>query len=142
MYKISERFASCEGSLSCSFQEIPRGGRCLSHHRRFPQGEIYSTQCIRVSISLEESNMVVEFFQLLVPLVSSYRYSGDDVNLHLAKTEAKILHEKIAAKEYSCDDIIRILTTRSKAQINATLNQYKNEFGNDINKVCFFLRQP
>jgi len=75
-----------------------------------------------------------DFRKLLVPLVSSYRYSGDDVNLHLAKTESKILHEKIAAKEYSCDDIIRILTTRSKAQINATLNQYKNEFGNDINK--------
>lgn len=69
-------------------------------------------------------------------MVSSYRYSGDDVNLHLAKSEAKILREKITAKEYSCDDIIRILTTRSKAQINATLNQYKNEFGNDVNKVC------
>ncbi|XP_047954565.1 annexin Gh1-like [Salvia hispanica] len=75
-----------------------------------------------------------DFRKLLVPLVSSYRYSGDDVNLHLAKSEAKILREKITAKEYSCDDIIRILTTRSKAQINATLNQYKNEFGNDVNK--------
>ncbi|KAK4381157.1 Annexin D2 [Sesamum angolense] len=72
--------------------------------------------------------------QLLVPLVSSYRYGGDDVNLTLAKTEAKLLHQKISEKAYSCDDVIRILTTRSKAQINATLNQYKNEFGNDINK--------
>ncbi|EYU36506.1 hypothetical protein MIMGU_mgv1a010414mg [Erythranthe guttata] len=75
-----------------------------------------------------------DFRKLLVPLVSSYRYGGDDVNLILAKSEAKILHEKISAKEYSCDDIVRILSTRSKAQINATLNQYKNEFGNDINK--------
>lgn len=57
------------------------------------------------------------------------------MNLTLAKSEAKILHEKISEKAYSCDDIIRILTTRSRAQINATLNQYKNEFGNDINKV-------
>lgn len=79
--------------------------------------------------------MGVKFIQLLVALVSSYRYCGDDVNLHLAKSEAKILHEKITAKEYSCDEVIRILTTRSKAQINATLNQYKNAFGNDINKV-------
>lgn len=74
-------------------------------------------------------------FQLLLPLVSSYRYGGDDVNLTLAKSEAKILHQKISEKEYACDDVIRILTTRSKAQINATLNHYKNEFGNDINKV-------
>ncbi|KAL2232032.1 annexin D1 [Sesamum indicum] len=75
-----------------------------------------------------------DFRKLLVPLVSSYRYGGDDVNLTLAKTEAKLLHQKISEKAYSCDDIIRILTTRSKAQINATLNQYKNEFGSDINK--------
>ncbi|KAL0352423.1 UNVERIFIED_CONTAM: Annexin D1 [Sesamum calycinum] len=75
-----------------------------------------------------------DFRKLLVPLVSSYRYGGDDVNLTLAKTEAKLLHQKISEKAYSCDDVIRILTTRSKAQIKATLNQYKNEFGNDINK--------
>ena len=79
-----------------------------------------------------------EHFQLLVPLVSTYRYCGDEVDLRLAKSEAKILHQKIAAKEYSCDDIIRILTTRSKAQINATLNQYKNDFGNDVNNVSSF----
>ncbi|XP_042012986.1 annexin D2-like [Salvia splendens] len=91
----------------------------------------------RYKKSLEEDvayHTTGDFRKLLVPLVSSYRYSGDDVNLHLAKSEAKILREKITAKEYSCDDIIRILTTRSKAQINATLNQYKNEFGNDVNK--------
>lgn len=91
----------------------------------------------RFKKSLEEDvayHTTGDFRKLLVPLVSSYRYCGDDVNLHLAKSEAKILHEKVAAKEYSCDDVIRILTTRSKAQINATLNQYKNEFGNDINK--------
>ncbi|PIN02077.1 Annexin [Handroanthus impetiginosus] len=75
-----------------------------------------------------------DFRKLLVALVSSYRYGGDDVNLTLAKSEAKLLHKKISEKAYNCDDIIRILSTRSKAQINATLNQYKNEFGNDINK--------
>ncbi|KAL0322910.1 UNVERIFIED_CONTAM: Annexin D2 [Sesamum angustifolium] len=83
-----------------------------------------------------------DFRKLLVPLVSSYRYAGDEVNLTLATTEAKLLHEKISEKAYSCDDIIRILTTRSKAQINATLNQYKNEFGNDINKVLKCLVCP
>jgi len=54
----------------------------------------------------------------------------------LAKSEAKMLHEKISNKAYSDEELMRILATRSKAQINATLNQYKNEFGNDINKVC------
>ena len=53
----------------------------------------------------------------------------------LAKTEAKILHENILKKAYSHEDLIRILATRSKAQINTTLNHYKNEFGRDINKV-------
>lgn len=54
----------------------------------------------------------------------------------LAKSEAKILHEKISDKAYNDEDLIRILATRSKAQINATLNHYKNEYGSDINKVC------
>ncbi|KAJ6730364.1 ANNEXIN [Salix viminalis] len=75
-----------------------------------------------------------DFRKLLFPLVSSYRYDGDEVNMTLAKSEAKMLHEKISNKAYSDEELIRILATRSKTQINATLNQYKNEFGNDINK--------
>jgi annexin A7/11 len=71
----------------------------------------------------------------LVPLVSAFRYEGEEVNTMLAKSEAKILHEKISDKAYSDDEIIRILTTRSKAQLNATLNHYNNAFGNAINKV-------
>lgn len=55
--------------------------------------------------------------------------------MKLAKSEAKILHEKISEKSYNHDELIRILTTRSKAQLNATLNHYNNEFGNAIDKV-------
>lgn len=87
--------------------------------------------------SLEEDvghHTTGDFRKLLLPLVSSYRYEGDEVNLTLAKTEAKLLHEKISKKAYNDDDLIRILATRSKAQINATLNHYKDQFGNDINK--------
>ncbi|KAK1302620.1 Annexin D2 [Acorus calamus] len=73
-------------------------------------------------------------FRLLVPLVSSYSYGGTEVNMTLAKSEAKILHEKIAEKAFHDDELIRILTTRSKAQLNATFNLYNNEFGNAINK--------
>lgn len=57
------------------------------------------------------------------------------MNITLAKSEAKILHEKISNKAYNDEDLIRILATRSKAQINATLNQYKNAYGNDIDQV-------
>ncbi|KAG7535519.1 Annexin repeat [Arabidopsis thaliana x Arabidopsis arenosa] len=72
--------------------------------------------------------------KLLLPLVSTFRYEGDDVNTMLARSEAKILHEKVSEKSYSDDDFIRILTTRSKAQLGATLNHYNNEYGNAINK--------
>ncbi|KAK7321177.1 hypothetical protein VNO77_31540 [Canavalia gladiata] len=87
--------------------------------------------------SLEEDvahHTTGDFRKLLLLLVSSYRYEGDEVNLTLAKTEAKLLHEKISNKAYNDDEFIRILATRSKAQINATLNHYKDAFGKDINK--------
>ncbi|CAK9322085.1 unnamed protein product [Citrullus colocynthis] len=72
--------------------------------------------------------------KLLFPLISSLRYEGDEVNQTWAKSEAKILHEKIASKEYNHEELIRILTTRSKAQLLATFNHYNNEYGNAINK--------
>lgn len=55
--------------------------------------------------------------------------------MNLAKTEAKLLHDKISKKAYNDDDLIRIFATRSRAQTNATFNHYKDEFGKDINKV-------
>ncbi|XP_076903568.1 annexin Gh1-like [Bidens hawaiensis] len=91
----------------------------------------------RFQKSLEEdvaSHTTGDFRKLLWPLVTSYRYEGEEVNMTLAKSEAKLLHDKITEKCYNDDDFIRILATRSKAQINATLNHYKNEFGQDINK--------
>ncbi|KAF5185410.1 Annexin d2 [Thalictrum thalictroides] len=91
----------------------------------------------RFKKSLEEDvayHTTGDFRKLLVPLVSTYRYEGPEVNMTLAKSEAKILHHNISEKTYNHDDVIRILTTRSKAQLNATLNHYNNEFGNAINK--------
>ncbi|GAB2229732.1 hypothetical protein Droror1_Dr00013984 [Drosera rotundifolia] len=87
--------------------------------------------------SLEEDvaqHTTGDFRKLLVPLVSSYRYEGPEVNMTLARSEAKILHEKISDKAYNDEELIRILTTRSKAQLRATLNHYNNQFGNSINK--------
>lgn len=59
------------------------------------------------------------------------------MNMDLASDEAKILHEKISDKAYSDDELIRILSIRSKTQLNATFNQYNDKFGNAINKVEF-----
>ncbi|XP_071702453.1 annexin Gh1-like [Rutidosis leptorrhynchoides] len=75
-----------------------------------------------------------DFRKLLVFLLSAFRYEGEEVNMTLAKSEAKTVHQKISDKAYNDDEFIRILTTRSKAQLNATLNQYNNQFGNAINK--------
>ncbi|XP_078165472.1 annexin Gh1-like [Carex rostrata] len=94
----------------------------------------YHTQFKR---SLEEdvaAHTKGDFRKLLVPLISAYRYEGAEVNMHLAKSEAKLLHDKISDKAYSDEEVIRVLTTRSKPQLLATFNQYKNEFGNAINK--------
>lgn len=74
----------------------------------------------------------VVYMQLLVPLVSTFRYDGDEVNMMIAKSE--VLHEKMEAKDYNDGDLIKILTTRSKAQISATLNHFKNKFGTSITK--------
>ncbi|KAI3750685.1 hypothetical protein L2E82_21424 [Cichorium intybus] len=75
-----------------------------------------------------------DFRKLMLPLIATCRYDGTEVNMTLAKTEAKLLHEKIDDKCFNDDEFIRILTTRSKCQLNATLNQYKNQFGEDIIK--------
>jgi len=69
-----------------------------------------------------------------VPLVSAYRYDGPEVNTSLAHSEAKILHENIHKKAYSDEEVIRILTTRSKAQLLATFNSYRDQFDHPINK--------
>ncbi|GJN41489.1 hypothetical protein PR202_gn00871 [Eleusine coracana subsp. coracana] len=90
----------------------------------------------RFKHSLEEdvaAHATGDFRKLLVPLVTAYRYEGQEVNTRLAHSEAKILHEKIHHK-YSDDEIIRILTTRSKAQLLATFNYYNDEYGHRINK--------
>lgn len=73
--------------------------------------------------------------QLLVALVSTYRYDGVEIDASLALTEAKILQEAIQGKPSGLEEIIRILSTRSKEQVNATLNYYKDEYGTSITKV-------
>nr|AIY34673.1 annexin4 [Albuca bracteata] len=87
--------------------------------------------------SLEEdvaSHTSGDMRKFLVALLGTYRYDGPDVNIRLAESEAKILHDAIKEKVFSHEEVIRILGTRSKAQLVATFNRYKDEFGVSITK--------
>jgi hypothetical protein len=91
----------------------------------------YLTACMKAAKEhLQSPNS-----DMLVPLVSAYHYDGPEVNTSLAHSEAKILQDKIHDKAYGDEEIIRILTTRSKAQLLATFNSYNDQFIHPINKV-------
>lgn len=82
--------------------------------------------------------------QLLVALVSSFRYEGPVVNTEIAKSEAKTLGKAIkeanGKKLLENEEVIRILSTRSKLQLIATFSHYKEIHGKDIDEVrdaCF-----
>uniref|UniRef100_A0A7N0THE9 Annexin n=1 Tax=Kalanchoe fedtschenkoi TaxID=63787 RepID=A0A7N0THE9_KALFE len=73
--------------------------------------------------------------KLLVALVSSFRYDGSEVNERLAYREATIVHDEIrSAAEYNLEEVIRVLCTRSKPQLIATFNHYKDISGTSITK--------
>ncbi|KAK8508666.1 hypothetical protein V6N12_032662 [Hibiscus sabdariffa] len=74
------------------------------------------------------------FSQLLIRLVSAIRYEGEEINKTLAKSEAKVLHEAIKDKKLNNDEVIRILTTRSKLQLQLIFNVYREEQGTSITK--------
>ncbi|PHT43501.1 Ubiquinol oxidase 2, mitochondrial [Capsicum baccatum] len=80
-------------------------------------------------------SMRISLLELLLPLVSSYRYGGDEVDLCLAKEKTKILYEKISNNAYYDNEVIRVLATRRKMQLNATLNYYKDKHDDDNLKI-------
>ena len=76
----------------------------------------------------------------MVALVSKYRYDGNEVNATLAKTEADVLHDYLKdtnAKNY--EEVIRILSTRSKPQLVATFNRYRDDHCTSLTKVCIYI---
>ncbi|XP_062184501.1 annexin-like protein RJ4 [Phragmites australis] len=72
---------------------------------------------------------------LLLALVSTYRYDGDDVDIGLAKSEAKIAHEAVRNGTMDHEELIRIVGTRSKAQINATFSCFRDKYITSITKA-------
>lgn len=77
-----------------------------------------------------------ECVQLLVGLVSAYRYEGPRVNEEVARAEAKALGAAVkaggAGKLVENDDVVRILTTRSKPHLVETFKYYKEMHGRHV----------
>ncbi|CAN6226417.1 unnamed protein product [Urochloa humidicola] len=70
--------------------------------------------------------------KMLVGLVSSYRYAGEHVDMDVAKLEAAQLSEAIREKQLQRNEVVRIISTRSKSQLRATFQQYKEDQGTDL----------
>ncbi|XVF24411.1 hypothetical protein REPUB_Repub13aG0125600 [Reevesia pubescens] len=91
----------------------------------------------RYKHSLEEdvaAHTKEDIRKLLVALVSAFRYDGEEINTRLANSEAKILHDAIEDKAFNHEEVIRILSTRSKMQLMATFNRYRDDHGTSISK--------
>ncbi|KAL2898235.1 Annexin-like protein RJ4 [Bienertia sinuspersici] len=71
---------------------------------------------------------------LLLLLVSVYRYETAESEPKLVASEAETLHKCIKDKEYNHDEVIRILTTRSKVQLIATFYRYRDVYSTPITK--------
>lgn len=78
--------------------------------------------------------------QLLVALVSAYRYEGAKVNDVTAKSEAQTLSHVLKNTDNTNpiedDEVIRILSTRSKAHLQVVYKHYKEISGNNMDEVC------
>ncbi|XP_043699351.1 annexin D4-like [Telopea speciosissima] len=74
---------------------------------------------------------------LFVALVSAYRYEGSKVNDEVAKSEAKMICNAIKnAKKDPVEDeeVVRILSTRSKPHLKAIYKHYKELCGKTLNE--------
>ncbi|KMT17075.1 hypothetical protein BVRB_2g041320 [Beta vulgaris subsp. vulgaris] len=91
----------------------------------------------RYKHSLEEdiaSHFSGDMRKLLLLLVSVYRYETEVTEPKLVETEAEILHKCIKDKAYNHDEIVRILTTRSKAHLTATFYRFRDVYSTPITK--------
>ncbi|XP_022973852.1 annexin D8 [Cucurbita maxima] len=91
----------------------------------------------RFKHSLEEdvaSSTTGDIRKLLVAIVSAYRYEGDEIDESTAILEANILHDAVKGKAFNHEEIIRVFSTRSKPQLIATLNRYRDIHATSITK--------
>ena len=69
-------------------------------------------------------------------IVSTYKYHGDEIDEIIAHSDANILHDEIQDKDSIHDEIIRIISTRSKQQLLDTFNHFNDIHGTSISRVC------
>lgn len=71
--------------------------------------------------------------------MSAYRYEGPKVNDDMARAEAKALGAAVksagAGRLVENDEVVRILTTRSKPYLVETFKYYKEIYGKHIEEV-------
>lgn len=79
--------------------------------------------------------LILVYAQILLSLVTSYRYDKELVDMDIANLEADRLHEAIKTKELVHDDVVYILSTRNFSQLRTTFECYENKHGNPIDKV-------
>ncbi|KAL6129383.1 hypothetical protein ACLB2K_072734 [Fragaria x ananassa] len=76
--------------------------------------------------------------KLLVAIVSAYRYEGAKVNDVTAKSEAQTLSHVLKNTDNTNpiedDEVIRILSTRSKAHLQVVYKHYKEISGNNMDE--------
>lgn len=92
----------------------------------------------RYKHSLEEdvaSHFSGDMRKLLLLLVSVYRHETEVPEPKLVEAEAEILQECIKDKAYNHDEIIRIVTTRSKAQLISTFYHFGDTCGTPITEI-------
>ncbi|KAL9260530.1 Annexin D8-like protein [Drosera capensis] len=70
----------------------------------------------------------------LLAMVGTYKYHGNEIDEITAHSEAKLLHDEILHKESGHEEMIRIISTRSKQQLLATFNHFKDIHGTSITK--------
>lgn len=83
------------------------------------------------------------FGQLLVAVLSSYRYEGPKVSEEMAKLEAKALLEAVkGGAPLENDEVVRILSTRSKLHLKLVYNHYNElttKYLDQVSNFIFFI---
>ncbi|XP_074562523.1 annexin D3-like isoform X2 [Curcuma longa] len=117
--------------------------------------------CSLYSSSIEEEvahrfSTIQPLSKLLVCLLTSYRYPGDHVDSELAKYEAAQLSDAVKSNQVGNEDVIRILSTRNKSQLEETFKCYIENYGKHIvefslcsilcqfsksNQICLFIKK-
>lgn len=73
--------------------------------------------------------------QILVGLVSSFRFDGAVVDLDVADDEASKLQEAVKLKQLDQDIVMWILSTRNVFQLKATFESYHKKYGILLHEV-------